>query len=204
MPSRGILGNWLPLCALWHGDIKCRPPPADLLSLAMDNWECLDSLDWATVISEGPDRHYGIRQVHLLPLGHQSQILNPEGVWVTYLSFSPHYCQCRGTTLHISSDLTTQLYFQVYSSHSFIFDWTNLPYVHNGKKFLAKVGASIWFSPPVCLTSDTPAPPLILPAIQPNVIKMSFPLSAFQLYPEFWDTQIPSVARHHFPILIQL
>ena len=71
--------------------------------------------------------------------------------------------------------------------------------------FLAKVGASISFVPSIHLTSDSPtAPLLLLLASQPPSSNVSFPLPASQVDPQVWDTQNPSVAKHHSPIVIQL
>ena len=74
-----------------------------------------------------------------------------------------------------------------------------------GRDSLTKVGASISLAPPIHLTSDSPAAPLLfLLAPQPSDTNASFLLLASQVDPQVWDTQNPSVAKHHSPIVIQL
>lgn len=66
-----------------------------------------------------------------------------------------------------------------------------------GRDLLAKVGASISFAPHVCLIPDAPAAPLLLLATHSTDSNSSFPLPASQVDPKVWDTQNPSIARHH-------
>lgn len=74
-----------------------------------------------------------------------------------------------------------------------------------GRDLLAKVGASISFAPHMCLIPDAPAAPLLLLlATNSSDSDKSFPLPASQVDPEVWDTQNPSIARHHQPVIIQL
>ena len=74
-----------------------------------------------------------------------------------------------------------------------------------GREFLAKVGTSTSFAPPIYLTPASPvASLLLLLASQPPNPNVSFPLPASQVDPQVWDTQHPSVAKHHSPIVIEL
>ena len=71
--------------------------------------------------------------------------------------------------------------------------------------FLTKIGTSISFTPPIYLTQDLPAAPLLLlPAPQAFNTKVSFPVLTFQVDIHIWDTQNTSVVKHHSPIVIQL
>lgn len=111
-----------------------------------------------------------------------------------------------GAALPASSYLTTQLHFQWHSSHSLIFRQNNLFCPLTGKVFSVEVGASIYFAPHICLILDLPAAPslLLFLATHPTDSNMFFPLLTSQVNPQVWDTQNPSLARHHSLIVIQL
>lgn len=74
-----------------------------------------------------------------------------------------------------------------------------------GRDLLAKVRTSISFASPICLTSNSPAAPLLfLLATQPTGSNMLSPFPASQVNPQIWDTQNLFVAKHHSPTIIQL
>ena len=74
-----------------------------------------------------------------------------------------------------------------------------------GRDLLARLGASISFVPPIHLNPSLPAVPLLLLlASQPTNNTMLFLLPASQVDPRVWDSQKPSVAKHHSPVVIQL
>lgn len=72
-----------------------------------------------------------------------------------------------------------------------------------GRDLLAKVGASISFAPPIRLASGLPAVPLLL-LLQTTQSNTLLPLPSSQVYPQVWDTQNPSIAKHHTPLIIRL
>lgn len=94
--------------------------------------------------------------------------------------------------------------YQGNSPHSLISGYTCLSCALPGKGSFSQSRSFYFFRSPICLTSDSPAAPLLLllatHSTGSNVL-LSLPASQC---PQVWDTQNPSVARHHSPTVIQL
>lgn len=197
-------GQWTSLYTWWHGYIKHRPPVSWPWT-AEDG--CLGSLDLTAVFS---DREL---QVDIMVLEHSTSFLLNTGT--TYLIlrkfWGPTSPSClpivmvRGQLHLTSSDSTNQLHFQGHSSRSFMFVGTNPSCALTGKGSLCQSRSFYFFASPICLTPHQPEISLLpLITICPTASNMSFSLPSFQVDPKVWNTQNPSAAEYHFPIVIKL